>query len=186
MKLEHNFLVAATSSKGFFEWCIRKLTKSEYNHVMLLYVCPFWGRWWAIQVDPKGVRPIPLEKAAEGVDKWCLFEYEGKDLRALLPLSRSDMDDNYDYPGILGFLVKLIVKAVTGRDIRNMFHKKGELFCSEFAMKFLKMSGVPETETLDPATTSPADVVKFCMDGHGFKRVTLMDYLTLAAEFRRK
>ena len=176
---EPNLLIAATASKGFFQWAIRKLTGSPYNHVMVLYECPFWKGWWAIQVDDHGVRPVPLEKAWKDVTGYVLFK-SAMELRDDLPTMRRDMDKDYDYAGIFGFFVKIMAWRVAKKRIRNVFHKKGDLFCSEFMAKFFRKAHVPEAEELKPATTAPSDIVEFCTENHTFKKTSLKTNKSLA------
>jgi hypothetical protein len=160
-------LIAMTASKGFFEGMIRKLTRSPYNHVMVLYKCPFWGGWWALQVDDHGVRPVPIENLTSKITRWKFFQYD-KDVLPQIPLAKPDMNHDYDYLGIFGFLLKLITFRLTGIQIRNFIHKKNEMFCSEFTSRFFRRIRVPGADTLDPPSTSPGDLVKFCSEGHGF------------------
>lgn len=164
-----NFLVAATASKGFLPGVVRNLTGCKFNHVMMLYRCPFWKGWWAIQVDGVGVRPVPVERAWVGVYDFSLFKC-GLNLRDVLPLSRTDTVKGYDYS----------VLRTAKKRLRNVFYNQEDLLCSEFIAKFFRKNGVPRAEELTPPTTTPSDIVDFCNKSVVFKKTSIRNNLSLA------
>jgi len=130
---------------------------------------PEWGGWMAAEIDEFGVRLLPAERVVSGC--YRVEFYEGEDslwpgLRAV----RLYVGKKYDWLGIIGFTIRLAIWRLSGRRILNPVHDPTKMFCSEFCMSVLKLSGVPGTESIDPASTSPADLRMFVMTSGKFKR----------------
>lgn len=149
--------ICLTAGTGLIGKAIRKLTQSDVNHAFIAYKDPVWECWNATQIDQRGIIIVPA-KTVEYQDIIC-FEHKD-DLTFALPRIGEIVGSKYDYLGIFGFMCKLTYWRLFHKNIPNPVHKKGELFCSEAVTTFLQAAGIPWAMSMDPASTSPGDLLK--------------------------
>ena len=154
-------LVCLTASNKFYAKLIRKITGSNVNHAFIAYKSKEWGGWWAVQTDNRGVVKIPAE-SVEFNHIEC-YSFEDRDLSSAMKKMRYVYGEKYDWLGIFGFLIKLLVWRLSGRAIANPLHRKGELFCSEYVTNFLQqVDGMNERFIhLDPSSVAPGGDMVF-------------------------
>lgn len=141
MSSSHKTVVCLSASDSWYGKLIRYITKSTVNHAFVAYYSELHQGWQALQTDGRGVVEVPIESL-----KYChkeCYVFPDLDLLTAIPKSRNYLGDAYDFLGILGFLLKIVVWRLVGRRIVNPLHKKGDLFCSEFVVLFLqKVTGM--------------------------------------------
>jgi hypothetical protein len=169
--MKSRVFICFSASDTWYGRMIRYLTQSDFNHVFLSYKSDMWGGWWATQVDDDGVRLLPLEKVV-GKKKMPVECYEtvSSDVFDGLVSVRDYIGSRYDWRGIFGFLVKLIVWRLFGKRILNPFHDRAKMFCSEFVMLILQKANIGNTMNYDASSASPEDVRKFLTHSPIFKR----------------
>jgi len=134
-------LVCLTASDGFIGSAIRGVTESNVNHAFIAFYSKEHKSWQALQTDHRGLVQVPA-KTLDYRSIEC-YMFPDLDLTTALPECGDLIGDSYDFIGIAGFLIKICVWRLTGRRIVNPLHKKGELFCSEFAVEYLqKVAGM--------------------------------------------
>jgi len=148
-------LVCLSASDTWYGKMIRKVTGSPVNHAFIAYESGRWGGWNAVQIDQRGVVGVPIESVK--YDYLECYEFKNIDLNTAFVPSRTLVGDAYDWLGILGFLLKILVWRVLGKRIFNPLHKKGDLFCSEFVVTFLQKAHAVYSWVLDldPDSVAP-------------------------------
>jgi hypothetical protein len=149
--------ICLSASRGLFSWIIRKLTKSKYNHAYILYTSYLFGGWWAVQIDQRGVRKLPASQVTKKYYLNTCYEYEFN-LDRGLQHTRSMVGAKYDWLGILGFFVKLLVKKIFKKEIGNLTQSKSRNFCSEYVASVLKYSNAFGFQKCNPAEMDPDDI----------------------------
>jgi len=157
----YKITIGVSKTKGLFEWLIRKVTKSVVNHAFIIYQSSTWQSDWAVQVDTKGVRLLPVSKVLHKAKAYKLYVAKGIDLSVGLRESQGLIGLQYDYMGVLGFLVYLWRKRFSFKAARNVLHRKDAMFCSEFVATVLRNAGAPGAEDLIPSCTSPRDIMEY-------------------------
>jgi len=170
MNEKERILVVVSASDTFLGRVIRWLTSSPVNHTFLVYESYLWGGWWAAQIGSDGVKKIPANHALSKYVMTEFYEYRGNIARGL-HACRAMVGEKYDFMGILGFLLKIVVWRLTGKRIKNPLHGKHEEFCSEFVASVLKAARVDHFVNCDPASVSPEDVRNWLMTNPRFRRV---------------
>lgn len=170
MMERERILVVVSASNGALGKIIRKLTGSPVNHCFLLYESAMWKGWWAAQIGLEGVQKLPAEKVKGKYSMCECYSYRG-DLTPGVQKCRKMVGERYDFLGILGFLIKLLVWRLTGRRIKNPLHGKHEEFCSEFVASVLKEARIRDFLDCDPASLSPGDVRDKILSYELFQRV---------------
>jgi len=130
-------LVCLTASDTWYGKAIRGVTGSNVNHALIVYYSEAHGGWQALQTDQRGLVEVPAETVKHSYIE-C-YEFPDLDLMTALPKCRDLVGDSYDWAGIAGFLLKIASWRLFGRRIVNPLHEKGELFCSEFAARYLQL-----------------------------------------------
>jgi hypothetical protein len=159
----HNIFICFSTSDTWYGYIIRKLTHSTVNHVFIEFSSNDWINRQAIQVDEDGIHQIPASK----IKYKKIIRYTPSILYGELVTSIRNHGNyigaKYDFLGIFGILLTIIVKWITGRIISSPCQKANKMFCSEFVTDIVKEAGYPETYKLDPASTSP-ETLKFILD----------------------
>ena len=135
--------VAFERDSGLVPWLIRKLTRFDYNHVLLLYQNTDWGGEWTFEsVYGRGVRTVPL-RATRKVHERYLVKYDiAPDIRA----SQDLFWQQYDLLGLILFGVWILLKSATRLRLSfNGLKLKGQT-CSEMIANVLKNRFCSELE----------------------------------------
>lgn len=148
-------LVCLSASNTWYGKMIRKVTGSTVNHAFIAYESALWGGWNAVQIDQRGVVGVPVQNVK--YDYVECYEFKDVDLNTAFPKSRDLVGDSYDWLGIVGFLLKIIVWRLFGKRLFNPLHRTGDLFCSEFVVSFLQRASTVYKWVLDldPDSVAP-------------------------------
>lgn len=148
-------VVCLSASDGFVGGAIRSVTESNVNHAFIAFYSEEHKSWQALQTDQRGLVQVPV-KTLEHSHLEC-YSFPELDLMSALPKCGDLIGDSYDFIGIVGFLVKIGAWRIAGRRIVNPLHKKGELFCSEFAVTYLqRVTGMYDwMRVVNPAGVAP-------------------------------
>lgn len=150
--------VCFTASNSWYGKAIRELTESTVNHSFILFRdTSLSQKWFAIEINgDKGVHITDARRAVSGRKTLEVYEYVEGDLWPGVDKAFSHLGSDYDYPGIVGFLIKLLVWRYLNVGISNPIHREGELFCSEFVMLVLRYCMLDWARCLRPENVSPA------------------------------
>lgn len=162
--------VCFSRGRAWYGRAIRWLTGSPVNHAFIAFrSTDFPNQRMAVQIDQRGVVVVPFDgvvKDDELVECYAPIGYEDElALTAQVGDSaRGLMGEAYDWLGIWGFLIKLMVWRFLGRRIFNPLHRRGELFCSEFVSTLLKRARrFVWARGLHPASVSPGALRKMLL-----------------------
>jgi len=167
-QIKSNVLIGTTVNDTFYSRLVSFFTGSKYSHSVILYRSSLWGGWWMVQVDDKGIRKIPAETGLKQYSKIRVYEC-ALSLQYGIKTLRYYIGKKYDWFGILGFLLKILISKIVKIEILNPMHDGSKLFCSEMCMKVLQQSGVPGTDCYDANSTSPGDLHEF-LEGSPYMR----------------
>ena len=149
--------VGFTTEPGFISAAIRWITQSKASHVCLIVDVD--GTELVIEAWVYGYRVVTLD-SVKAARTFVLTVTPKTDLSQGLKDAVKWLGEAYDYSGLFGELFVL-----TGRWLkkswRNPLANPRALFCSEAVTRILRESGYPGAATLDPASTSPGDLMKF-------------------------
>lgn len=170
--------ICLSASRGLFQWAIRKLTRSKVNHAFLIYESGDFGGWFAVEIAEDGPTTIPAGRALK--DKSYLEVYEPRfDLREGMKRRRGDLGRGYDWLGIVGFLLKLIVLRVFRRDIDNPLQDEGRSFCSEYVTGAIAASPDSQLDGIDPDNQAPRHLSILCRRSGRFDRIEVEELRAL-------
>ncbi len=155
MSTTPQIVVCVAASDSFVGKAIRFVTGSNVNHALIAFYSDKHESWQALQTDSRGLVQVPVSSLRYSYTE-C-YEFTDLNLLTALPHCEHLIGDEYDFLGILGFLLKILAWRLLGRRIFNPLHRKGELFCSEFVMQYLqKVCGMPMWLMFEtPAGTAP-------------------------------
>ena len=156
-----NLRIAFSHGTSLISRIIRWFTRSNVNHC--LFLVSERGQDYVIGADWDGLRMQSRKH----------FEKDGSTI-AVAPLLMS-LDDHlpelleklttpYDYTGLIGMIPVEAARFWFRKRIHNPFHQAGALFCSEVGVKFLQLSGYPESSKLDASATDPGFLQGWLLD----------------------
>lgn len=156
-------------SSGFLQRIIKVLTRSRVNHSFLVFLSTDFNTYWVMEAGKDGVLAAPYRLTGE---KITVFSHD-KATTAILPSLSTYVGMGYDYMGLFGFVLSLILLRGFKRKIKNIFHGKRVMFCSEFTATVMRRCGIKAFKDIDPSLTSPGDLLRI-MQGKdsGFVQVT--------------
>jgi hypothetical protein len=136
---------------------IRWFTKATTSHCF--FVFDLFGKAWILQSDFFGVVVLPAEKFLKSntlVAMAPIPELGEQDLaRAMEHLGGA-----YDFGGLLGGIWPVIGRWFK-KKWSNPWENPKALFCSEFVVTSLQMSGFPGADKLVASETTPEDLKHF-------------------------
>lgn len=165
-------LICLAASHTWYGKLIRKLTQSKYNHAYIIYTSYLFGGWWAVEIAEDGIQLLPLEKVKKKYYENDCFEY-AYNLDLGLQRTRLMVGKKYDWLGVLGFGVKILVKKLFRRNVENAFEDNRRLFCSEYVASVLKYAGAFGFEKTDPSQMSPDDIFRVVNALECYKKVEM-------------
>jgi hypothetical protein len=163
-------LICLAASKNWYGRLIRKLTGSKYNHAYIIYTSYLFGGWWGVEIAEDGVVKLPLEKIKAKYYLNDCFEYE-YNLDLGLQRTRQMVGKKYDWLGVLGFGLKILIKRLFRRKVDNTLQAGGRLFCSEYVASVLKLAGAFGFEKVVPEEMSPGDIAKILLKNSAYRKV---------------
>ena len=134
---------------------IRWFTKSEVNHVFLIF--PLGGFEWVLEASWFGVYIIPYERYVIHANVTRVFEIEEAKLNSMSMLRF--IGAGYDYAGLIGMAWVMLGRSLR-RGWRNPWQSQKASFCSEMVASLLIEAKYPGAKELDPRQTSPEDLLK--------------------------
>lgn len=174
-------LFAVTTSDALYSKILRWAMRSNINHSLILYESKEWGDWWAIEINERGVNKVPIDKLTRIGYIEC---YEcSVDLWPAMRATKDFVGERYDWLGLLGGLLKLIIYRLFRKVIKEPIHKDDRLFCSEYVAHIMYHAGLPGAGKVDglgqipntvawrPETVSPEYLQNFWQASKLFERV---------------
>jgi len=153
---------------SLLSWLIKKFTKSQASHMMIgleMYGVPV-----VIHSTMGGVQITPRKK--QMVNNEILEEYKFiPDVTNGLKHSFDHLGERYDYVGLLGYAIILIMWRWFRRKMKNPLASPTALVCSEFVLHVNHDGQIKEWEGLDPERTTPQDLIEICRLNGSFVRV---------------
>jgi len=141
------------------------MTRSDVSHVFIEYYSDEWDMPLAFEAHGLfGVRLVPSDKARHDVVEEYTISLGGYAIMASL---RDRFGQSYDYGGMFGFALAIVVRRWFGLRIRNLFGSPSSQVCSELVASLFKDLGLPGTSSWDVELTSPKRLVKYCRKGGG-------------------
>lgn len=141
------------SGAGFLSAAIRKLTKSQYSHVGLVYL--FEGRRYCLEAVGSGVRLVLLSELVRrydgGIDYFEMLNVTPDQRRQAISFGFQQLGKLYDKDGILRFLWYVL----TGRKRRVALDDNW--FCSEMVAQAYSRQGLALCSR-SVTYTSPNDI----------------------------
>ena len=135
---------------------IRFFTGSKVSHCFMLF--ELFEQAWVLEAGFFGISLKPLKKFQKSDTVVALVP---------VPLAEEDvaramqaLGEKYDFGGLLGSIFPLIGKWFKQK-WKNPWNNSKALFCSEFCLKSLQEAGFPGADQLDPASTTPQDLLDF-------------------------
>lgn len=152
----YNITVCFSASEEWYGKAIRSITKSTVNHAFLEFGSNDWQTTQAIQIDQRGIVQLPANKVKyKSVRRFRPKRNGDEKLARGLKNCNGMVGRKYDWLGIFGFLVKLVIWYIFFKKIGNPWHKANQMFCSEFVTTVLQKSGFREVAHLNPADVHP-------------------------------
>ena len=148
---------------------IMHMTNSNISHASIRF-----GRTessWMVEATGKGVYPGWWNHFTKTSNVVHAFEVKGVDEEKLEKLVDECLDDmigkSYDFRGIIGFAIAILLKYLGCKKIRNIFGSEKLYFCSEFVMRIAKK--IQEKFGVivfvgDPELMSPYDLFTQCLN----------------------
>jgi len=150
----------STHQNNVMSRLIRWFTGSKVSHTWLLIEDAFFGVEMVMEATETGFRLIPYTN----------FKAEGNDIVAVLdpahPLDAGVrqaalwLGERYDFTGLFGSAFVLLGRWLK-RKWRNPFDAPQSMFCSEAVTRVLQAAAYPGAQNLDPAATTPQDLLDF-------------------------
>ena len=144
------------------------------SHVFFEFSSNDWDAKQAIEIDNRGIIQIPAEQVEyKKIRRFIPREHEDE-LALAKALSRAHnmVGRRYDWWGIFGFLIKLVLWHVFLKTIKNPWNKPNKYFCSEYAITVLQSSGFKETKYLTPNDTHPGQLIEALDKSYNWVEVT--------------
>lgn len=146
----------STSNAWYSKW-IRWFTKSKVSHVFI--VADWMGRRIVLEEGPFGYSTRTLESLAAN-DTIVELYTPPHDISAALAKSLDDLGSFYGYFVLIGMFFVMLGRFF-GKKIRNPLTSARAMICSERTAYVLQAAQYPGSETLDPPSTSPEDLLEF-------------------------
>ena len=137
---------------------IRWITKSEASHCAFLYYDGDFQCMMVMEADWYGFGLIPFTRwraANTVIDSFPMELDEG-----LRYVAREYIGSLYDYGGAIGTMFVRFLRFL-GRKVKNPLHASRSVFCSEAAVIAMQKQGIAGADLLDPAATTPGDLLNF-------------------------
>jgi len=147
--------VCFSTTSGKFSRLIRWFTRSNVSHALLTFRDETLNKVFVMEANGRGFMLVPWSKWKrhnQVVARYKLLADKDVQLASLRTLS-SSLGAEYDYIGILGFLLRRFFKRMA-----NPFDNPTKMFCSEVVAQFLLKAGFPRFDS--PETWTPQDLLE--------------------------
>lgn len=149
--------IGFSTSDAWYSRIIRRFTKSPVSHTFLLV--EVLGRDLVFEEGPDGFHARTVENFSRGNRIVTIIEPKHP-IDTGVEAAFVWLGQRYDYIGLFGMFFVMVARWF-GRKIKNPMSSASSMFCSEANTRVLQLSGYPGAETLDPSSTSPADLMEF-------------------------
>jgi hypothetical protein len=155
----------STDPKSWISRLIRWFTKSKYSHAFLLIPDePILGPC-VMQADSGGVEITSFSRF-DFVKNPLLKEVKPQmDLGPAVRACADLLNNEYDFPGLLGMVWVEMWWRFFKKKMRNPLHDRGAFFCSAFVVKVLQTANWPGASELVPEDTD-AEMLADFLDEH--------------------
>jgi len=147
-------LIAFTTSNALYAKVLRWLMHSRVHHCLMFLDLDEFGGWMALEIDEDGVHVVHPRRALKRVTKMECYESD-YDLTAGISAMSTYIGKGYDWRGLLWGTWRLFLWRLFGYISKKALHDTSRMFCSEFVTQVVKRSGIPGTDSLEPASTWP-------------------------------
>jgi hypothetical protein len=148
-----NIKIVFEHDKGFVERVIRWLTRSDVNHIAVVYDSTDWECPWVAEAAVKGVRTVP-----ERSRRWKYSFNVKYDAIRDVQGAQQFIGQSYDFTGFFIFGWILLWWRLLKVRIRRPLHPTKGQFCSEFVAQVL----LPKVYFEDPQWVTPQDILEVC------------------------
>lgn len=150
-----NIIVVFEKDKGIVPWIIRKLTKSEVNHVAISYESADWEGEWVAEAATKGVRTVPRKHRQWR--KAFKIKYNAVDH---VREAGEYIGNKYDFAGLFGFGWIILMWNLFKVRVRKPWRSASKQLCSEWVSRILIHHD--EISFEDPEWVNPQQIVELC------------------------
>lgn len=171
-------IVFSSHPKNIISQMIMFATGSDISHASIRFSNTESN--WMVEAAKYGIQPGWWNKFKSKNKIVHVFKFKNFDEKKLEEIVDKCLDKmigkKYDYFGILGFAISIILRKLGFKNIKNIFGSKKMFFCSEFIMRVVEQI---EKETKikifdgDPELTSPYDLFLKCVNNEYLEDVTL-------------
>ena len=138
---------------------IRWFTKSQASHAWLLVEGSFLGMDMVMEATEGGFRITPYETFKKGHDIVAVLD-TAFPLDSGVRTAAAWLGERYDYLGLFGSAFVMLGRWMK-RKWKNPLDEPHAMFCSEAVAFIIKESGYPGSESMDPSSTTPQDLMDF-------------------------
>lgn len=139
--------------RGFTSMAIRRLTRSDYSHVGMVYT--YEGRVYSLEATGVGVRLVLMSELVRryhgGIDYFQVQDLTPEQRRTAISFGFQQMGKQYSHRGILRFFAYLLLGN------RERKRSRGSWFCSEIVAEAYRLAGA-DLHRRSSAYTSPGDL----------------------------
>jgi len=142
-KLQLADIIMVRTKRSFIGWAIRKLTKSYWDHVALVFAVPnpqvqFYN-YLIIEANRKGLEVHRIQEYTKNFRRYDIGvkRVPGMDVATrerVLAFMLNQVDQPYDLPRILGFVLRSFDLDVL-KNFSNLFVDRNDFICSSFIQK---------------------------------------------------
>jgi hypothetical protein len=142
-KLQLADIIMVRTKRSFIGWAIRKLTKSYWDHVALVFAVPnpqvqFYN-YLIIEANRKGLEVHRIQEYTKNFRRYEIGVkrvpgMDEKTRERVLAFIMNQVDQPYDISRILGFVLRSFDVNVL-KNFSNLFVDKNDFICSSFIQK---------------------------------------------------
>jgi hypothetical protein len=150
-----NIRFAFSTSNAWYSRLIRDASKAKVSHTFV--IVPALGTELVFQEGALGWSVCTLASMQDSIVKVVTPKYP---VDVGFAKSLTDLGQPYDYLGLLGMAWVMFWRWL-GHKVRNPLASAHAMFCSERGTRILQDSNYPGADKLDPAATTPEDLLDF-------------------------
>ncbi len=156
------YLGFSRSTGGFFSRAlgkaIRGVTGGRANHAFLAWEDENLG-WLTLGANINGVTLMTMEKFVADREIVSLYLPRTGSLWEGLAKCKRMIDEGYDFTGLPGIGISLLVHRWTGILLPNWLSRRGRIFCSAFDAEVMRRSKVPLSKATTEFLARPDNLV---------------------------
>lgn len=149
---------------------MRWLLRCKYNHMIVLFLSPLFGRWMSIDITKEGVQIVPASKSFERIEEIECWKYRRSFVNGIQATSNL-IGAKYDWLGLSINIIRLFLWRLFGLKWERPLHDVTRYMCFEFGITMLKLSGISSALHMDASVTPPEDLRQYLIHNGGFEVV---------------